>query len=97
MISTEDILRIEHKLDVLINYLHGMTNVRPAPVPKPIDGFNGLTDGICPITGSPITIQVDTATGRYVRRDGLLSGLPRIAGAIPAPPVWDSRDRQVEP
>lgn len=90
-INTEDLLRIEHKLDVLINYLHGMTGVRPAPIPKPIEGMNGVTDGVCPITYSPIAYNIDPATGRYVRKDGLLAGLPRIAGAIPQPPMWDTK------
>lgn len=95
-ISTEDLIRIEHKLDVLINYLHGMTNVRPAPLPRLIDGFNGVTDGVCPITGSAIAYVTDTQTGKYVRKDALLANLTRIAGAVPAPPQWDARDIETE-
>ena len=89
---TEDaLLRIEHKLDVLISYLHGMTNVPPQDIPKPLPGLGGETDGRCPITGTKITYNFVPETGILVRSDGLLNGIPKSM-AIPEPPTWLVRD-----
>lgn len=90
--NSETMLRIEHKLDVLINYLHGMTNVPPADIPQPMPGRGGITDGTCPITGTPIVYQVDPVSGQVVRTDGLDSGMRSTAPmAIPEPQPWQQR------
>lgn len=90
--NSETILRIEHKLDVLINYLHGMTNVPPADIPRPVPGRGGVTDGKCPITGTPIIYHVDPVSGQVVRTDGLDSGMRATAPlAIPEPQPWQQR------
>ena len=86
---TDAFLRIEHKLDVLINYLHGMTNVPPARMPMPIKGAGGLTDGICPITSTPIRYAIDPETGAAVRVDGL--SVPLSTLGIPKPEAWVPR------
>jgi len=83
-------LRIEHKLDVLINYLHGMTNVPPADIPKQIPGGGGLTDGVCPITNTPISYTVDVVTGTPQRLDGLDTGMRHYADlSVPEVKSWD--------
>jgi hypothetical protein len=88
-ITTEDLIRIEHKLDVVIKYLHGMTGVRPDPLPRIIEG--GFTDGVCPVTSSAISFRVDPQDGKFYRTDALLASLPRIAGGIKTPPTWETR------
>ena len=87
------LLRIEHKLDVLVDYLHGMTNVPPAKMPVPIRG--GKSDGRCPITGTQVSYSIDPETGAVGRTDGLLDGISS-ALPIPAPPTWKSRTRSLE-
>jgi hypothetical protein len=82
-------IRIEHKLDVLINYLHGMTGVLPAQMPIPMPGEGGLTDGVCPITNTPIRYAIDPESGNAVRLDGMSQSLGSIP--IPIPPSWDTR------
>lgn len=94
-ITSEDLIRVEHKLDVIINYLHGMTGVRPNPLPRIVEGAGGVTDGVCPITSSPISFRVDPNDGRFGRIDALLSSLPRIASGIAQPPEW-GRGRTME-
>jgi hypothetical protein len=90
--NSETMLRIEHKLDVLINYLHGMTNVPPADIPRPLPSRGGLTDGTCPITGTPIIYNVDPVSGQVVRTDGLDSGMRATSPlAIPEPQPWQQR------
>lgn len=89
--TEEALLRIEHKLDVIISYLHGMTDVPPQEMPKPIPGMGGVTDGRCPITGTPIRYGFDQQTGGVIRTDGLLEGVPKSL-PIPDPPAWESRD-----
>lgn len=86
---SEALLRIEHKLDVIINYLHGMTSVPPADMPKPLPKAGGLTNGLCPITNTPIYYLVDPATGGVARKSGLTSGMPTLNLGIPNPPSWD--------
>lgn len=88
---TDALLRIEHKLDVLVDYLHGMTNVPPAQMPAPLRG--GKSDGRCPVTGTQIQYAIDPETGSVIRVDGLLNGISS-ALPIPAPPAWESRDRE---
>jgi hypothetical protein len=87
---SEALLRIEHKLDVLVSYLHGMTDVPPAPIPRPVPGTGGETDGRCPITGSVVRYGIDGETGALARLDGLLDGLP-TALPVPEPPAWQAR------
>ena len=89
---SEALLRIEHKLDVLINYLHGMTGVPPADMPKPLPKAGGLTDGLCPITSTPISYNLDPETGSVSRSSGLTSGMPSILLGVPKPPQWDVRN-----
>lgn len=84
-------LRIEHKLDVIIAYLHGMTNVPPQDIPKPIPGMGGVTDGRCPITGTTIKYSIIPETGAVVRQDGLLNGVPSSL-PVPEPPAWTPRE-----
>lgn len=86
----ESLLRMEHKLDVIISYLHGMTNVPPSALPRPVLGMGGLTDGKCPITGTAIRYAFDQTTGGVVRKDGLLDGISS-ALPVPEPPTWDTR------
>jgi hypothetical protein len=86
---TDAFLRIEHKLDVIINYLHGMTNVPPERMPVPIKGGGGLTDGTCPITGTPIRYALDPETGVATRIDGLSAPISTLG--IPAPEPWTPR------
>jgi hypothetical protein len=76
-VSGEDLLRIEHKLDVLIQYMCGVNAVgNPAPdMPKLIPGMGGMTDGVCPITRSAIHYHVDPRSGNVRRTDGLKSGM----------------------
>lgn len=89
-------LRIEHKLDVIINYLHGITNVRPDDIPKQVPGAGGLTSGRCPITDTPIYYSVDTKTGMPIRVDGLDSGMRTyIDASVPDAPVWDVRSNNL--
>jgi len=90
-ITSEDLIRIEHKLDVLINYLHGMTGIRPDALPRMVEGGGGMTDGLCPITMSGVSFRVDPEDGKFYRSDALLASLPRIAGGITAPPQWATR------
>ena len=88
---TDDVLlRVEHKLDVIISYLHGMTNVPPQNIPKPLPGMGGVTDGRCPITGTPIRYGFNQQTGGVIRTDGLLEGVPSSL-PVPDPPAWDAR------
>jgi hypothetical protein len=86
----ETLLRVEHKLDVLIDYLHGMTNVPPRDIPKPVRGGGGVSDGKCPITGSQIRYEVDTESGAVYRDDNLLRGI-HSAMPVPAPEPWKTR------
>jgi len=76
-VKGEDLLRIEHKLDVIIQYLCGLNAVgSPAPdMPKMIPGMGGMTDGKCPITLTPIHYHVDPISGGAKRVDGLKSGM----------------------
>lgn len=90
---SDTLLRIEHKLDVLVDYLHGMTNVPPAKMPVPLRG--GKSEGRCPITGTQVSYSIDPETGAVVRVDGLLNGISS-ALPIPAPPTWKSRTRYSE-
>jgi hypothetical protein len=71
----EDVLRIEHKLDALLWYMQELTGIPPKQMPKQIPGAGGLTDGVCPITLTPIQYQVDVNSGSVSRRDGLTSGV----------------------
>jgi hypothetical protein len=93
--TEEALLRIEHKLDVLIAYLHGMTNVPPQDIPKPLPGLGGETDGRCPITGTKIHYQYSPQTGAVARVDGLLTGIPKSL-PVPEPPAWLRRDTASE-
>ncbi|MGA1354102.1 MAG: hypothetical protein ACO32I_04910 [Candidatus Limnocylindrus sp.] len=90
-VTSEDMIRIEHKLDVIIKYLHNMTGVRPAPLPQIIE--RGVTTGVCPITTSPIVFNVDVEDGRFVRSDALLESLPRFGVGITPPKAWDIRQK----
>lgn len=90
-VTSEDLIRVEHKLDVIIKYLYGMTGIRPDPLPRMADGGNGITDGVCPVTSSPIAFRVDPLDGRFHRVDALLASLPRMASGIAAPPEWALR------
>lgn len=90
--TEEALLRIEHKLDVIISYLHGMTSVPPQDIPKPLPGMGGETDGRCPITGTKISYNFVPETGVLVRSDGLLRGIPKSM-PVPEPPAWIARDR----
>ena len=92
---SEEILRIEHKLDVIINYLHGMTNVPPADMPKLLPGGGGLTNGTCPITGTAIRYSIDPETGDSKRVDGLSSGMPSKQTGIPQPQPWSERSQAI--
>lgn len=93
MTMSDVFLRIEHKLDVIINYLHGITNVAPEDIPKQVPGAGGLTSGRCPITDTPIYYSVDPKTGNPMRVDGLDSGMRTyIDAAIPAEPSWKERN-----
>ena len=92
---SEEILRIEHKLDVLINYLHGMTNVAPADMPKLIPGAGGITNGTCPITKSVISYSIDPETGDSKRTDALSSGMPSKQSGIPQPQPWGGKRQAV--
>jgi hypothetical protein len=89
--TEEALLRIEHKLDVIISYLHGMTNVPPQDIPKPLPGMGGETDGRCPITGTKISYNFVPETGALVRTDGLLNGVPKSL-PVPEPPAWIARE-----
>lgn len=89
--TEEALLRIEHKLDVIISYLHGMTNVPPQDIPKPLPGMGGETDGRCPITGTTISYNFIPETGALVRTDGLLNGIPKSL-PVPEPPAWIVRE-----
>ena len=95
MMRGEDILRIEHKLDVLINYLHGITNVPPAPMPQPIKGGSGATTGNCPITGSPIRYILEPQSGDVRRVDALHSGV-RTLGPVPSAPITHKTSESVQ-
>jgi hypothetical protein len=89
---TEDaLLRMEHKLDVIISYLHGMTDVPPQDIPKPLPGMGGETGGRCPITGTKIRYNFVPETGVLIRADGLLNGVPKSM-PVPEPPAWLTRD-----
>lgn len=76
-IRGEDLLRIEHKLDVLIQYLTGENiSGSPAPdMPKMIPGMGGMTNGVCPITKTAIYYHLDPKSGQVKRSDGLTSGV----------------------
>ena len=88
--SDEALLRVEHKLDVIIAYLHGMTSVPPQDIPKPLPGMDGATNARCPITGTVIRYSFNQQTGGVTRTDGLLDGVPSSL-PIPDPPSWDTR------
>ena len=75
MIKGEDILRIEHKLDAVIAYLKAMTGEAPLPMPKKVPGLSTMTNGVCPITDTPIHYTIDVSTGQPRRKDGLHSGM----------------------
>ena len=81
----EDFVRLEHKLDAILTYLARLTGEKPIAMPKPIVGLNGMTDGKCPITQTPIYLRIDPKTGKVVREDGLSTGLIE-AGPIVEPP-----------
>jgi hypothetical protein len=91
----EALLRVEHKLDVVIDYVHGMTNVPPRDIALPIPGGGGATGGKCPITGTDIRYAVDTETGAVHRTDGLLRGLAS-ALPVPTPEPWSARPQGTE-
>ena len=90
--TNEALLRIEHKLDVIVSYLHGMTNVPPGDIPQPLPGMGGVTNGKCPITGTSIRYDFDQQTGGVIRSDGLLRGVPSSL-PIPDPPAWSTREQ----
>lgn len=71
--NSEDLLRIEHKLDALLWYMKEITGIPPKSMPKPLYGASGKTDGVCPITDTDIYYNVDSS-GRIKRTDGLSSG-----------------------
>jgi len=82
--SGETNIRLEHKLDAILMYLKHLTGEEPIPLERPIHGLNGLTNGRCPITGTPIHLRLDPRTGLVSREDGLSSGL--IEGQLPGLP-----------
>ena len=82
--SSEENIRIEHKLDAILFYLKRLTGEDPIPLEKPIPGLNGLTNNICPITNTPVYLNIDAKTGKVKRSDGLSSGL--VEGSIPLIP-----------
>lgn len=82
--SSEENIRIEHKLDAIILYLKRLTGEEPIQLERPIPGLNGLTNNVCPITNTPVYLSIDAKTGRVKRSDGLSSGL--VEGAIPLVP-----------
>lgn len=73
--KSTDLVRIEHKLDAILFYLRDLAHTPPRPMPRPIPGMAGMTDGVCPITGSPIYYHIDVETGEIRRKDGLTTGL----------------------
>lgn len=75
--NSEDILRIEHKLDAILWYLRELTGIPAKEMPKPIFGSSGKTDGVCPITDTDIYYNMDVH-GKVRRQDGLNSGTQSI-------------------
>jgi hypothetical protein len=71
----EDLIRIEHKLDALLWYMQELTGIPPKDIPRQIPGAGGMTNGVCPITRTPIYYHVDVNSGSVVRKDGLTSGV----------------------
>ena len=90
MISGEELLRIEHKLDAILIYMRGMTGISPAQMPKPIPGMRGMTGSKCPITDTNIYLYVDPVTGKASRRDGLSTGIVETS-AFPEQPTFTSK------
>jgi len=82
----EDFVRLEHKLDAILFYLKHLTGEQPKQMPKVIPGLSGMTDGICPITESPIYFKIDAKSGKVVREDGLSTGIVPT-GSIVTPPL----------
>lgn len=82
----EDILRIEHKLDVLIWYMRELTGIPPKQMPRQIHGMGGMTDGKDPVTDTPIYYNVDVLSGTVTRKDGLNSGVV-ASGPISQPQI----------
>lgn len=91
----ETLLRVEHKLDVIIDYVHGMTNVPPRGIAAPIPGGGGTTHGKCPISGTNVRYAIDPDTGAVYRTDGLLAGIAS-AMPVPDPAPWKTRAHSVE-
>jgi len=85
----EELIRIEHKLDVIIWLLREAYGGTPRALPQRIPGMGGITTGVCPITLSPIEYHADAKTGRIYRRDALRVDLVDI-GRIPDPPMVDN-------
>ena len=85
-LSSETVLRIEHKLDVIIAYLSGQVapHSLPRDMPKLIPGMGGMTDGVCPITQTPIHYLIDPRSGDVKRSDGLSSGMVDTKPIAPA-------------
>ncbi|MEC8306973.1 MAG: hypothetical protein VXZ72_03905, partial [Chlamydiota bacterium] len=81
----EDFVRLEHKLDAILVYLKRLTGEPPSPMPKMVPGLGGMTDGSCPITGSPIYFKVDPKSGKVIREDALTTGVVD-SGSIITPP-----------
>ena len=80
----EEFIRLEHKLDAILTYLKRLTGEEPIKLERPIPGLGGLTNNMCPITNSPIYINIDPTTGKVKRTDSLSTGL--VEGSIPAVP-----------
>ena len=89
--KSTDLLRIEHKLDALLFYLRDLTSQPPRMMPRPIPGMGGMTDGVCPITGSSIYYYIDVTTGDVRRKDALTTGLVES----PLPKVSDFESKSV--
>lgn len=75
--NSEDVLRIEHKLDAILWYLREITGIPPKDMPRPLLGLSGKTDGTCPITNTDIYYNMDIH-GKVRRQDGLSSGTQSI-------------------
>ncbi len=88
-ISGETILRLEHKLDLIIGYLSGKIphQAPPKDMPKLIPGMGGLTEGTCPITNTPIYYLIDPKSGQVRRSDGLSSGIVETKPIMQTPAI----------
>ena len=87
--KSTDVIRLEHKLDAILFYLKELTGKPARPMPQPIPGMSGMSDGVCPITGSPITYHIDVTTGDVRRSDALAVRL--VEAPLPKLPAVDNK------